>query len=101
MSSGDAWLFPIVSACVRRGGIGRRTCQRSRLIVSGRLHSLVWHVRGGHVRGQGMDQLVARLVFFGGRGGERVEGTTFPFFRVRVRADPRGDFWRLVYCVDG
>ena len=64
-------------------GIGRRTCQRSRRflpVLSGRLGSLVWHVRGGHVCGQGMDQLVARMVFFGRRGGERMEGTTFLFF---------------------
>lgn len=48
-------------------------------VPSDRLGSLVWAVHGGHVRGQGMDQLVAWVVFFDCRGGERMEGTTVSF----------------------
>ena len=104
MSSADAWLFPIVSVCVRRlrgmDGIRRRTRRPLTFSFSGRLGRLVWHVRGGHVRGQGMDQLVTRVVFFDRRGGERMEGTTSLCDDERVRADPRGRLG-LVYGVVG
>lgn len=43
-------------------------------LTSGRLCNLVWHVCRGHVRGQGMDQLVAWLVFFDSWRWKRMEG---------------------------
>lgn len=80
MSSTDAWLFPIVSSPVLflSSNWGDKRKRKKKLTFasckSGRLCSLAWHVHDSHIRGQGMDQLATRLVFFDSWGGERMEG---------------------------